>query len=1150
MNPRMVMDYPVDLDVLPDVEREDDDSPASARKGAGLTFAEALLIVKGRGVWNEALHPRDNRGRFRSRNALPLTVLDSVRSTLASRGTGGSARLARTSPSDSGAAGAAVEAARARIQSTSGAAVRAAVADSDAGGTGGVRGASRTLGDMTAPKITREVPTKFKDLKVGDRIKSYVDFIPEGKITRAPQRGQSGYDLDVQWGDGKPERQFGDGDKEWTVLTDEPEAPKPKAPRRKAGELAPESAANLRKLGAKRAELSADEKNQFQPLLADKLGLSRAETTRLERAGMVRRKQNMLGDSVEITEAGKAWLANDRGDSGDAELRDKAAQLRADADVARAERVESGPYASQMNSLSAQQARELDAQAAQVERERLKRIAPDAEVVTAARAKALDDAFDADSLDEAMKGASLADLNAFVERHGIVTGRRGSGPLAAGLKGTAERVRRGRLDQLDNDPQAAQRARLAAIEGIDAEAFAAMPSAGGGRGKVLDDLNAAMSGESLDVAERALAQRKRLFPKYESQYYTPRHIKDVQKLIETGRTSLPSSMAYAQITRASWVEHFTPDQRAHALGELLSIEATLKPDARDRPGVEKAIAALKPIVPGDHDQLKREGDARLEPGRKALRDMTAQARRIEHGRAVEALAEARAADERAKHDPNMPNAEKWAATRRVGEAVAAADVARGRLFVAEQRSAGLDAPEDADDEALAMLGRVAGAEDVRNATVEAEVAAKAPAPVKPPKGPKPKPGQRFVTLPDGTKAKRTSANPYTHAVVVQDDHHAQARATLARVDRMDANLDALEEALKSGDFSGFVRVPNGWSGAGGTHYTLAHPDFADAGPRGSDFGLMDRDASMRHPGNVKDRERWAANPGSWEAENRKYMASARERAARDRAEAEGALKASQFTYGVVRWSQRADSAEAARSTFEGVGRKTRVVAVDDPDSGPAVDPSTLFGPSRRAQDAALQDAQARQREFDRGRGVGKIARDLLDIEAKGHADTLSMDELRERVRGQMEMGELSRKDGGPASATVLGRLEDALTESTTFGELRQRVDALMAGESTTFGGRPGDVVPFDPARMEPLAGAPGKGDQVQVERPALMRGDVVLERAVVTRVATPAADRVSYLKTLQENARKMYGDDMKTWTARQQADYAKITRELKKLGAS
>jgi hypothetical protein len=1111
---RLTMDYAVELD-----DDEDTTPPAPARKGAGLTFAEALLIVKGRGVWNEALHPRDHRGRFRSRNALALTILDSVRANTAGRGGAGSARLARTSPLDSGTGvGAAVEAARARIQSTSGAAVRAAVADSgpseiemdklirDAGmypdeftleqKRDWLERRKTLLGDKALSVTENEATPKVKDLRAKLRAMDMdaevsglhdddsgmdEDEAGRAKTERQSRRKKLQADLTeaerAERGLGKTRSTKAHAKLSDAALEREIKAAKPGTKRHndllderdiRAAERfgggtggvrgATSTLDSMTTPEAPKAPAAEPEASPQAKIFAALGKMTEHKITKeifgdLEREGWQVTGQNSIMGTVSLTAPDGSPLTvmfPGRGGKGAPTFiagQQKLTSLKAVRERA-ADRGHSG----------------IKARA-------------DAE---AARARKLDDAFDADSLDAAMADATRVELEAFATRQGVVLGTWGSA-LGNGNAAFAKRVRRGRLDQLDNDPSAQDRARLAAIEEIDAEAFAAMSGVGLGRAKVRDDLlRIANNSDDLSVIERAQAQQARLVP--DAGEYIPTHIRDVQKLIDEGKSVLPRSMAYAQVGRATWVKRFTAEQRAHALGELLSIEPTLAPDARDRKGVESAIAALKPIVPGDHDALKRAGDARLEPGRKALRDMKAQ---------VEAM--------------------------RAGDA-------------------GPKAPAIVD-------------------------------PVKLPKAKAPKKGERFVTLPDGTKAKRTSANPYTHAVVVQDDHHAQARSTIEWADRRDANLDALEAVIDSGDFSKLARVKDGSGSAGyGASYVYAHPDFpgvaygtkVGGGSTGrDDIGLQDRDARITHPIEVQQRREWEANPGSYEASQRERIAAYRKTSANRRREAEEALRGPQHSYGVVRWSQRADSAESARASFQGPGRKARVVAVDDPDNGPASNPATLFAPERQERgpapkaDAAIQDAQAKQRVFDRARGIGKIARDLSDIESRGHADTLTMDELRERVRAEMEIGDLNRRDGGPALETLRGRVESALAQSSTFGELRHELDALMAGEGTRFGERADDVVAFDPKRMEPRSGEPKPGDRVRVDSPSIVQGDTVLERATVrVEGPSPAAQRVEYLERLQRQAKTMHGSDQKQWTARQKADYAKIERELSKLRAA
>lgn len=84
---------------------------------------------------------------------------------------------------------------------------------------------------------------------------------------------------------------------------------------------------------AERAKLRlAGDSNGFQPVLADKqLGLKRATTTALARAGYVERQYNMMGDSVHLTDKGREYVAS----HGDRESFD-AAQAQVDEHASRA----------------------------------------------------------------------------------------------------------------------------------------------------------------------------------------------------------------------------------------------------------------------------------------------------------------------------------------------------------------------------------------------------------------------------------------------------------------------------------------------------------------------------------------------------------------------------------------------------------------------------------------------------------------------------------------------------------------------------------------------------------------------------------------------------------------------------------------------
>lgn len=77
----------------------------------------------------------------------------------------------------------------------------------------------------------------------------------------------------------------------------------------------------------------------------------------------------------------------------------------------------------------------------------------------------------------------------------------------------------------------------------------------------------------------------------------PPHIQDALDAAD-GKlrpSALPLTMVYSGVSRESYEEHFTPDQRRKILDRLREILPGLAPDAGDRPGVERVIADLELI---------------------------------------------------------------------------------------------------------------------------------------------------------------------------------------------------------------------------------------------------------------------------------------------------------------------------------------------------------------------------------------------------------------------------------------------------------------------------------------------------------------------------------------------------------------------------
>ena len=77
----------------------------------------------------------------------------------------------------------------------------------------------------------------------------------------------------------------------------------------------------------------------------------------------------------------------------------------------------------------------------------------------------------------------------------------------------------------------------------------------------------------------------------------PRHVQEVLDAQEGRRrgTTLPASMAYAQINRDQYEQHFSPEQRARAVSQLREIRSGMRDDAPDRPGVDRVIRDLESI---------------------------------------------------------------------------------------------------------------------------------------------------------------------------------------------------------------------------------------------------------------------------------------------------------------------------------------------------------------------------------------------------------------------------------------------------------------------------------------------------------------------------------------------------------------------------
>jgi len=82
--------------------------------------------------------------------------------------------------------------------------------------------------------------------------------------------------------------------------------------------------------------------------------------------------------------------------------------------------------------------------------------------------------------------------------------------------------------------------------------------------------------------------------------YVPRHIKEVQDFLDGGRAPLPLSYLYGGVSKQSYRDHFTPQDRARVLSELRSISTRMSPEARDRPQVDAAIKALEELLAEGH----------------------------------------------------------------------------------------------------------------------------------------------------------------------------------------------------------------------------------------------------------------------------------------------------------------------------------------------------------------------------------------------------------------------------------------------------------------------------------------------------------------------------------------------------------------------
>jgi hypothetical protein len=107
----------------------------------------------------------------------------------------------------------------------------------------------------------------------------------------------------------------------------------------------------------------------------------------------------------------------------------------------------------------------------------------------------------------------------------------------------------------------------------------------------------------------------------------PKHVKDARDYL-TGdlgdRKTLPTSLLLGGVSEESYRDHFTPEQRKKALGELLVIQAGMGDEytGRDKPAVTRGVKALEGQVPGDHQALaEAEAERQAEKMRAATKSL-------------------------------------------------------------------------------------------------------------------------------------------------------------------------------------------------------------------------------------------------------------------------------------------------------------------------------------------------------------------------------------------------------------------------------------------------------------------------------------------------------------------------------------------------
>lgn len=270
--------------------------------------------------------------------------------------------------------------------------------------------------------LARHYPGRHRQASHGNRYGRNAD----GSRGDLRHKGRSRLDPDDD-DQGDDDRQADDHARESSTSSDRPRRERSTAPKR----LADTSHAAMEKLGARAAELAREVEatGRVMPLLADKVGVPRNVVSRLVAGGYVNRRHNMLGDGVELTDKGLAYLAGQSGNGDrDAALAREIADADAEASRLREEAAAvdtRGQYGGELRRLTNMQADAAEAKAQRLRHERRKALAGEADheastnPLDIARETAEREAAEREAAEAAAKAeaeADAAEWSAVVER--------------------------------------------------------------------------------------------------------------------------------------------------------------------------------------------------------------------------------------------------------------------------------------------------------------------------------------------------------------------------------------------------------------------------------------------------------------------------------------------------------------------------------------------------------------------------------------------------------------------------------------------------------------------------------------------------------------------------------------------------------------